>query len=101
MILTETVRLADDERIRRVMRQSWERWQEAEREKVEREAPALAALGFPPEEFFPVEWPGPVGHTFADMVREWEAPLMAHTKRKRDQLAEAFDGLFTLAEGVA
>lgn len=80
----------------RVMRQAWEDRQEAERAKVEREAPALDAFGFPPEEFVPVEWPGPASHTFADMVREWEAPLMAHTERKREQLADAFDTLTSL-----
>ncbi|USY19711.1 hypothetical protein NE857_31530 [Nocardiopsis exhalans] len=77
----------------RVMQQVWEDRQEAERAKVEREAPALVALGLPPEEFVPVEWPGTTLPTFADMIREWEAPVVARIEHKRDQFAEAFDGL--------
>ena len=90
MTLTETTRLADDEPIHRMMRQWWERWQEDERTKVEREASALEAFGFPPEKFFPEEWPGSSVPTFADMLREWEAPIHARVERKQALMAEVF-----------
>ena len=85
----------------RVMRQAWEDRQDAERAKVEREAPALVALGFPPEKFVPIEWPGSSRPNFADMVREWEAPIVAHVERKRDQFAEAFARLTPLLKEFA
>ena len=82
----------------RVMRQAWEDRQEAERARIEREAPALVAFGFPPEEFVPLPWTGPLSTSFAEMAREWEAPIRARVERKRELMARAFTDLAPLIE---